>query len=114
MRRIRQRAGARRDLVEIYRYHAREAGLGVADRFYAEAQATLARLAKMPGMGTVYENAHPSLAGLRYFPLSRFRSYLVFYRTLDDGIEVVRVLHGARDLEGILADDPGIDDDPDD
>ena len=31
-------------------------------------------------------------------------SYLIFYRPIDDGIEVVRVLHGARDIERAVSD----------
>jgi toxin ParE1/3/4 len=27
-----------------------------------------------------------------------FRNYLIFYRELSDGVEIVRVLHGARDV----------------
>lgn len=34
--------------------------------------------------------------GMRSFPVYR---YIVFYRPLEDGIVVVRVLHGSRDLE---------------
>lgn len=32
---------------------------------------------------------------VRHFPV---KSYVVFYRPLDDGIEVLRVLHGSRDI----------------
>jgi hypothetical protein len=35
---------------------------------------------------------------LRSFPVGR---YVVFYRPQDDGIDVVRVLHSARDIESI-------------
>jgi toxin ParE1/3/4 len=38
-------------------------------------------------------------AGLRSFPVG---SYVVFYYPLSDGIEVVRVLHGARDIRDIF------------
>ncbi|NJK75351.1 MAG: type II toxin-antitoxin system RelE/ParE family toxin [Microcoleus sp. SU_5_6] len=31
-----------------------------------------------------------------------FKRYLIFYRTAETGIEILRVLHGARDLEAIL------------
>jgi len=34
-------------------------------------------------------------ARLRSFPVG---SYIIFYRPIEDGIEVIRVLHGARDL----------------
>jgi plasmid stabilization system protein ParE len=56
------------DLVEIFRHCAREAGLRVADRFFAEAEATFARLASMPGMGTCDEPEEPLHADVRYTP----------------------------------------------
>jgi toxin ParE1/3/4 len=99
------------DLVAIFRYYLREAGLRVADRFFAEAEATFARLAGLPGMGTRYEHDHPALADLCCFPVSRFRNCLVFYRPVADGIEVLRVLHGARDIDNILAEEIGIEED---
>jgi toxin ParE1/3/4 len=111
MSRIIRRPAANRDLVQIFRDYARKAGLRVADRFYAEAEATFARLAGMPGLGAPYEPDEPLYAGLRVAPVSRFRAYLVFYRPLADGIEVLRVLHGARDLAGILADELGVEGD---
>lgn len=102
---------ARQDLLDIFRHYARDAGLRVAQRFFAQAEATFTRLAGMPGMGTPYEHDHPALAGLRYFPVSRFGNYIVFYRPVADGIEIVRVLHGARDVASILAEEFGVDDD---
>jgi toxin ParE1/3/4 len=108
MTRIVRRRGARQDLVSIFRHYAREAGLRVADRFYAEAEATFARLAKRPDMGPRYLHDHPALAELRYFTISRFTKYVVFYRRIQSGIEVVRVLHGARDVSRILAEEFGI------
>lgn len=32
-------------------------------------------------------------------------NYLIFYRPLPDGIEILRVLHGARDIAAILFDE---------
>ncbi len=34
--------------------------------------------------------------------LRTYRDYLIFYRIADDRIEVLHVLHGARDYEAIL------------
>ncbi len=82
----------------------------VAERFFTQAEATFKRLAAMPGMGTHYSHDHPALAGVRFFPISRFTRYIVFYRPTEDGIEIVRVLHGARDIAGILAEEFGLSD----
>lgn len=44
--------------------------------------------------------ARPALAlGLRSSPVG---NYVIFYRPIDDGTEVVRVLHGARDIPAIF------------
>jgi toxin ParE1/3/4 len=44
----------------------------------------------------------PRLADLRFFPVTRFPNHLVFYRPLEDGLELVRVLHGAREIARLL------------
>jgi toxin ParE1/3/4 len=49
-------------------------------------------LAKFPEAGIARENLAP---GLRSLPVE---SYLLFYRSVDDGLEIVRVLHGRRDI----------------
>jgi toxin ParE1/3/4 len=112
MSQIIRRPAANGDLITSFRYYARQASLRVADRFFAEAEATFARLARMPGLGTRYEPDEPLYANLRYFPISRFRAHIVFYRIVpDDGIEVFRVLHGAQDIHGILAEEFGVGED---
>jgi toxin ParE1/3/4 len=46
----------------------------------------------MPGIGRQREDLAPRLRG---FP---FGNYVIFYRPMENGVEIVRVLHGARDL----------------
>jgi toxin ParE1/3/4 len=108
---IRRRRAARNDVVEIFRYLAREGGLQVAERFLTQVEATFARLAKTPGMGARYGHGHPALAELHYFPVARFPKYIVFYQPIAGGIRIIRVLHGARDIAGILAEDFGVEHD---
>jgi toxin ParE1/3/4 len=59
-------------------------------------------LLALPEMGSLYESDHPELSGGRFFPVKRFRNYLVFYRPTPQGIRVLRVLHGARDIESVF------------
>jgi len=96
------------DLIDAYRYYAWNASLQVADRFIGQVEATLTRLVQMPGMGVPYQPCEPLFDSFRYVSVGRFRSYLIFYRPIPNGIEVFRVLHGARDLDGILAGELGI------
>jgi toxin ParE1/3/4 len=59
----------------------------------------------MPGIGERFPSVQPELAGIRRIGITGFRKYQVYYRPIDDGIEVLRVLHGARDAERILGSD---------
>jgi toxin ParE1/3/4 len=44
----------------------------------------------------------PHLVDIRSWSIREFPSVLIFYRPSGHGIEVIRVLHGARDIEAIL------------
>jgi toxin ParE1/3/4 len=105
---VRRRDRARRDLIDIFRHLAREAGIRTASRFFAQAGATFERLAGMPHMGTRYEPENPAFAEVRYFPIRRFKKYLVFSLPTARGVDIVPVLHGARDIHAMLAEEFGI------
>jgi toxin ParE1/3/4 len=79
----------------------------VARRFVDVAEDQMRRLAEFPGAGEPRFFKHPRLRGLRSARIRGFRNYLVFYREVTAGIEVVRVLHAARDLERVLLTDRG-------
>lgn len=99
-----KRPVARFDLAACYAYIG-ERNPDAARRFRLAAEATFATLAASPGIGTPYEVANPRLAGLRCGRVKRFRNYLIFYLTVEGGIEVIRVLHGARNIQAILEDE---------
>ena len=86
----------KRELDEIWAYIARSNSIEVAERVLDEIVRTIRMLAEMPGMGTMREELMP---GLRSFPVY---NYLILYRKARGGIEVVHVVHGARDLERIF------------
>jgi toxin ParE1/3/4 len=90
------------DLDEAADYLQQEGRPHLAIRFLREVNATLENLAAIPGIGARYEPKDPLFEGVRVFPVSRFKKYLIFYRPIKGGIEVLRVLHGARDLKGLL------------
>jgi toxin ParE1/3/4 len=65
-------------------------------------EATLRLLLRNPELGKPRMFERPELSGLRSFAVRDFGQHLVFYRPMDRGIEVLRVLHGARDLGVVL------------
>jgi toxin ParE1/3/4 len=61
-------------------------------------ESKLKMLAETPGMGRKRDELVPNL---RSFPVG---NYLIFYRPVNQGIEVLRVMHGARDIPSIFED----------
>jgi toxin ParE1/3/4 len=98
-----RRPRARQDIVQNALYLANE-NPDVARRFLDAVEETVAMIAAMPEMGAPRTYRHTALKDLRSIPVHGFDKHLVFYRPLDPGIEIVRVLHGARDLAAILED----------
>ena len=67
-----------------------------ADAFIDRLYETLQSLACQPGSGRRREELAP---GMQSFPYGR---YIIFYRALTDAIEIVRILHSARDIESVF------------
>jgi len=91
----------RRDLVELADYISRD-NLAAALRFLDSAERTFKFLAANPDSGQLCHFPQSDLAGLRVWPIESFGNYLVFYRSTDDGAEIWRVLHGARNIETLF------------
>lgn len=56
----------------------------------------------MPQRGKLIQSNNPELGNIRQQAVKGFKKYLVFYRPTDLGVEILRVIHGARDIEAIL------------
>jgi toxin ParE1/3/4 len=100
--RVLRRPRAAADIAEQAAWDLREGGAALGDRYLAAVQRTSGRLLASPGLGPSREYLNPRLEGLRMFPVRGFEKHLDFYRPTPDGIEIVRVLHAARDLERLL------------
>jgi toxin ParE1/3/4 len=83
------------DMIEIWEYIADDSERA-ADRTIDEISAAIVKLSEDPGLGVVRSDLGVTL---RSFPV---KTYLVFYRETDEGIEVARVLSGYRDLAKLL------------
>jgi toxin ParE1/3/4 len=86
---------ASEDLTEIWSYIADDS-VPNADAFIDKLYETIELLARLPGSGRHREELAP---GIQSFPFGR---YVIFYRGVASAIEIVRVLHGARDIESIF------------
>jgi toxin ParE1/3/4 len=102
-RSVRKTPRALRDLAELSQFIARD-DLDAALKFLAAADDACEKLAAMPGMGATREFKNPLFASVRFWPIKGFTNYLIFYEPTKRGIKLVRVLHGARDIDAAFED----------
>jgi toxin ParE1/3/4 len=77
--------------------------LEAAIRYLQAVDAAMKNLASFPEIGQVYQTKNPRCRGLRWVLVPEFKNYLIFYFNHSDRIQVVRVLHGARNIVSVLA-----------
>jgi len=92
MARVLRRPLAEVDILEIWEYIA-EDNVVEADRWVDRLDQKLSLWATQPLMGRARDELSPNVRSLT------FGRYVVFFEPLPDGIEVVRVLHGSRDID---------------
>jgi toxin ParE1/3/4 len=100
-KRIIFRPQASQDLDDPFAYIA-EDDLEAACRFFDATRLTVAQIARMPGMGSLYPITNPRLQGIRKWAVKGFRAHLIFYCDHDDAVEIVRILSATRDISSIL------------
>ena len=104
---ITQRPRARLDLLEQFVYLGEQAGVKSGRVLFCGGQGNVCPAcqasSELPRSGALYDSGIERLAGLRRVPVKGFDNYLLFYLPRPDGIDVIRVLHAARDIESILA-----------
>jgi plasmid stabilization system protein ParE len=88
---------AKSDLVEIRDYLAKQANRQIAARVLRELRDAMQRVADVPGIGHLRHDLADE--SLRFYRVYR---YLIIYRPEATPLAIVRVLHGARDVQSIL------------
>ena len=83
---------ASRDLENILDYLAEQSSLNKAEEFLDKINKKCRNLANFPNMGKSRDELLPLL---RSFPID---DYLIFYRPINNGIEILRIVSGYRDL----------------
>jgi toxin ParE1/3/4 len=88
---------AEQDLLAIWNYVAREASPDVADEQLRSLDRACEALAQWPHSGRARDEL---FRGVRSIAVE---AYVVFYRVEDSAIEIVRILHGRRDVDAIFS-----------
>lgn len=93
---------AKADLADIAEYIRERGSAEAAKRVGEELRRAMRKLADMPGMGHIRNDLADE--SLRFWSVY---SYLILYRPETNPLQVIRVLHGARDVETILESEHG-------
>jgi len=96
------RPKAVQDLDDQAHYYASASTPELGRRFLVAAHETFALLASQPNMGWRSRLSHSRLRTLRVFRVNGFERVLVLYFPLPDGVEILRVVHGSRDVQALL------------
>ena len=91
-RRFRLSQAASADLDDLWVYVAQEGSEGAANRLIDSITRRFPVLLQMPQSGRKRDEVR---SGLRSHPVG---NYVIYYREMKTGIEIVRVIHGARDV----------------
>ena len=95
MAKVLRKPQAEADLIEIWTFIAQDSPTR-ADMLLDEIDEKLQTLAQSPFIGRARDELGPPI---RSFPIG---NYVLFYHPIEDGIEIIRVLHGARDIEALF------------
>ena len=97
MKPVRKRPRAIGDVDEIAAYLYGESP-SAGERFAANFEDTLRRIAEWPGLGRVREDMGPLFGRVRSLSIEGFPNHLVVYDETADAILILRVVHGARQI----------------
>lgn len=90
------------DILEQAAWYQEKSGMRLARRWEQAVSSTLLRMAASPACGAPCSFKAVELEGVRRMPVPRFPRHLVFYRFRDQELVVLRIVHGARDLESLF------------
>ncbi len=91
---------ATQDLRQQANYILAMGNRDAAERFLESAEYAFNQLAIAPSIGKIV--SLPDMLMIRQWRIKNFKDYLIFYQVKDEQVEILRVLHGARDLENII------------
>lgn len=88
---------ATKDLNEIADYF-KSTNIEAGERFFREFNHKCQQIVAFPNSGKSYAEIKAGLRGVS------FQGYVIFYRILEDGIEILRVLNGRRNFPNFFED----------
>jgi plasmid stabilization system protein ParE len=100
---ITYRQASRDDVTRQFRYYLVKLNLPeVAIRFKESVRKSAKAISGQPRIAPPYRLRNPRLRHLRSWPVAGFEAIRLYFQVEDDAMRVIRILHGKRDVRGIL------------
>jgi toxin ParE1/3/4 len=90
------------DILEQADWYKQHSGRALAKRWERALTGAVLRIAKNPHSGSRCNFKEDELRAVRRMPIARFPKHLIFYQVENGEAEILRVIHGARDLESLF------------
>lgn len=91
------------DILEQADWYESQADQKLAKRWEKSVTSALLRISGKPNAGKLCDFSAEELKGVRRSPVPGFPKHLIFYRVREEEILVLRVVHGARNLENLFS-----------
>lgn len=91
------------DILEQADWYELQSGEELAQRWQTAVTSTLLRIHKAPNSGTPCRFRMTELRGIRRVFIAGFPRHLVFYQVEKGAVLILRIVHGARDLESLFS-----------
>jgi toxin ParE1/3/4 len=91
------------DILEQAEWYAAQTGQPLAQRWQRAVTTAISLLLTRPATGAPCRFRSPALRDVRRATISGFPKHLLFYRFDNDEVFILRVVHGARDLERLFS-----------
>ena len=90
------------DIVEQADWYQQQSGGELARRWQRAVTSAALRIMEHPRMGAISSFQHPELSNVRRVLIPGFPKHLIFYQVRKSEILILRIVHGARDLESLF------------
>ena len=90
------------DILEQADWYAAQSGQALAKRWEKAVTSAVLRVVTRPTAGTLSAFASSELNNVRRTTIPGFSKHLLFYSFGEEEVLILRIVHGARDLERLL------------
>lgn len=97
-----KRPQAERDIEECFVFIAEE-NLDAGVYFLVAVEDSIEQIAKFPKIGKKRDFQGERFNNIRMWQVKKYENYLIFYQINENTVEIIRILHGSRDIVDLFS-----------